>query len=268
MKDGIRFAITDEERKAAYQLRYKVYVDGMDRLKEKSDVVNKVLRDEYDHTAHTVVAIKDNKAVGTLRIFRGGDTEFNKYFTETYRLLPFTKHLEDNKICIIERLMVDESHRGSTLMLRMYRKVMKFVLRNKVEVVLLVCVPEQQDLYMKLGFQPFTETYDYPGIGTAIPMALITGDYEHLKKIGSPFAMLADKEDLYHCRHVSLLQKIIRKNREEKIGKQEKSESKEILKQLFAAGNHLMHRKRKNFDSARLELKLNTKYGNEAIAPL
>ncbi len=266
MKDGIRFAVTDEERKAAYQLRYKVYVEGMDRLKEKSDLVNKELRDEYDHTAHTAVAIKDNKAVGTLRIFRGGDTDFNQYLTEAYHLSPFTRHLEDNKICIIERLMVDEGHRGSTVMLRMYREVMKFVLRNKVEVVLLNCVPEQRDSYMKLGFQPFTETYDYPGIGPVIPMALITGDYEHLKRVGSPFAMLAGKEELCHCHHVSLLQRIIRNNREEKIGNQEQSESKEILKQLFAAGNHLMNRKRKNFDSSRLKLRLNSEYGNEAIA--
>jgi predicted GNAT family N-acyltransferase len=265
MKDGIRFAITDDERKAVYQLRYEVYVEGMGRLKEKSDVNNKELRDEYDQTAHTVVAIKNDKAIGTLRLFRGGDTHFDQYLTNAYHLSPFTKHLDDSKICIIERLMVDEKHRGSTVMLRMYREVMKFVIQNKVEVVLLNCVPEQKDSYMKLGFQPFTETFNYPGIGTVIPMALIVGDFEHLTCIGSPFAMLAGREELRYCNHVSLLQKIIHDNREEKIVRQIKQENKEILRQLFSTSNQLMQRSRKTIDSSKLRLRLNAKFGNTEL---
>lgn len=190
MQDGVRFAETAEELSASYQLRYKVYVEGMGRLKDKGDHELKELRDEYDPFARAIVVIKDGKAIGTLRLFWGGDHPFCQTLIDAYHLAPFQKILADKEICIIERLMVDQAHRGSAVALQMYKLVWDFSVKHHIEAGFLDCEPHHLNSYLKLGFRPFAKTYSYPGIGLVIPMMYIPGDYEHLKHVGSPFSLL------------------------------------------------------------------------------
>lgn len=247
MEDGVRFATTEEELRASFQLRYKVYVECMGRLKDKGDHIHKELRDDYDKTARAAIAIKNGTAIGTLRLFWGGDASFSQSLIEAYHLSPFIGILEEKQICIVERLMVDEAHRGSTTTLRMYKEVMHFVLDHQVEAVFLDCEPHHLNPYLKLGFRPFTETYTYPGIGLVVPMVLITGDYEHLKRVGSPFSMLTREEDLSHCQHTTaLLQRI---DHTSNIVSQSTSPHKDFLNQLYADPELLSNTKPKIFDT-------------------
>ncbi len=213
MLDGVRFAENEEELHSSYRMRYRVYVEGMGRLKDKGDHELKELRDDYDAIARAVITIKNGEPIGTLRLFWGGDAAFPETLKKAYHVTPFLDVVDEKKICIVERLMVDEKHRGSSTTLRMYKEVMHFVLKHQIEVVLLDCEPHHLNSYLKLGFRPFAPTYSYPGIGLVIPMVLISGDFEHLKRVGSPFALLTREEDLSHCQHTGqLLEKIGRGN--------------------------------------------------------
>lgn len=209
MKDGVRFAQTEEEYRASFRLRYQVYVKSMGRLRDKGDHEKRELKDEADKTARAVIAIEHGEPVGTLRLFWGGDAPFSDSLIEAYSLKHFLNVLDEDQICIVERLMVSEGHRGSNVTLRMYKEVMNFVLQNQVEVVLLDCEPHHLNSYLKLGFRPFAAPYSYPGIGLVIPMALIVGDYQHLVQTGSPFAMLTRSEDVAYCRSTETLRQII-----------------------------------------------------------
>ena len=194
MENGVRFAETEEELQASLQLRYKVYVEGMGRLKDKGDHELKELRDELDYVARAVVAIKDGVAIGTLRLFWGGDAHFDKSLIEAYNLSQFLKILEDRDICIIERLMVDEKHRGSPIALQMYKVVWDFTIKNHIEAAFLDCEPHHLNAYLKLGFRPFAKTFSYPGIGLVIPMIGLPGDDEHLRQVGSPFSIVTNNQ--------------------------------------------------------------------------
>lgn len=209
MQDGVRFAVTEEDNQASFRLRYQIYVKSMGRLKEKGDHEKQELRDEYDKSARAVIAIQHGEPIGTLRLFWGGDFPFTDSLIEAYSIAPFLGVLNQDQICIVERLMVTEGHRGSNVTLKMYKEVMNFVLKHRAEIVLLDCEPHHLNSYLKLGFRPFTSPYTYPGIGLVIPMALIVGDYEHLKQIGSPFAMLTKPEDLAYCSSVESLSQIV-----------------------------------------------------------
>ncbi len=232
MKDGIRFTQTEEELRASYRMRYSVYVKGMGRLKDKGNHELKELKDDYDKIARAVIAIKNGEPIGTLRLFWGGDAPFSQALIEAYHLSRFLDFLDEKKICIVERLMVAEKHRGSTTTLRMYKEVMHFVLDQQVEVVLLDCEPHHLNSYLKLGFRPFAESYSYPGIGLVIPMVLVTGDYEHLKRIGSPFSMLTKEDDFNHCLHTEqILEKI---GQGVNVISQATSKPTDFLKQIYA----------------------------------
>lgn len=211
MENGVRFVATLDEREASFRLRYRIYVESMKRLADKADHSRKVLKDEYDDQARSVVAVRDNRVIGTLRLFWGGDKPFCQSLARAYYLAPFLEFLRHDQICIVERLMVCENHRGSTTMLRMYKRVMEFVITHAVEVVLLDCEPKDITSYLKLGFRPFGVTYDYPGIGKVIPMALVVGDYEYLKSVGSPFACLITEQDLNFCHCAADLNAILNK---------------------------------------------------------
>jgi predicted GNAT family N-acyltransferase len=209
VEDGTRFALTEEELEASYKLRYRVYVESMGRLKDKGDHNRKELRDEYDQYARAVISIRNGEPVGTLRLFWGGDAPFVDTLLEAYHVKPFKRFLSEDQICIIERMMVEEQHRGSSVALHLYKEVMHFVLEKQVEVVLLDCEPHHLNSYLRLGFRPFTYPYSYPGIGLVIPMVLIVGDFDHLKRLRSPFSILARPEDLSYCEFVPQLQSLI-----------------------------------------------------------
>lgn len=244
MQDGVRFAETEEELHASYQLRYKVYVEGMGRLKDKGDHDLKLLRDEHDSVARAIVAIKNGIAVGTLRLFWGGDAPFNKSLIEAYHLEPFQKTLDDREICIIERLMVDEKHRGSAIALQMYKLVWDFSIKNHIEAGFLDCEPHHLNSYLKLGFRPFAKTYSYPGIGLVIPMMYIPGDYEHLKLVGSPFSLLT-KDGEY--KHTAQLLEMIKHG--SGILPKTESDKEDYLRQIYTDSRLLSNDKPKIFDS-------------------
>lgn len=247
MKDGVRFSATEQELKASYQLRYKVYVEHMGRFKDMGDHELKELRDEYDDYARAVIAVKDGTAIGTLRLFWGRDKNFPPLMIDAYHLSPFLENLEQQQICIVERLMVDKQYRGGSATLRMYKEVMHFVLDHHIEAVLLNCEPHHLNSYLKLGFRPFTQTYSYPGIGLVIPMVLITGDYEHLQRVGSPFYMLTREEDFSHCRFVNVLQNTIAQ--QPSIVSQTTLGKASFLKKIYDSADPLVTKEAKIFSA-------------------
>jgi hypothetical protein len=125
----------------------------------------------------------------------GNETEFDQYLTKAYRIDPFLNKIDPAKICIVERLMVGKSHRGSITMLRMFNEVMAFILSQKIELLLINAESQHINTYIKLGCVPFTKQFSYPGIGPVTPMALVVGDYQHLLHVGSPFSLLTTAED-------------------------------------------------------------------------
>jgi predicted GNAT family N-acyltransferase len=209
MKDGVRFVEQEEDLRACFKLRYRVYVENMGRLSDKSDHINKELYDEFDDNARVLIAVKKGKAIGTLRLSWGGDAPFAGSMLSDYRLIPFLNQIQKEKICIVERLMIDPDCRGSSLVVRMYKEVMHFVLEHKAEVVLLNCELHNLNAYLKLGFRAFGDVFDYPSIGPVVPMALIVGDYDHLVSVGSPVAYLITSRDVQYCCKTAEITKVV-----------------------------------------------------------
>jgi predicted GNAT family N-acyltransferase len=251
MQDGVKFAESDEEIHASYQLRYKVYVEGMGRLKDKGDHAHKELRDDLDKSARALIAVKAGIVIGTLRLFWGGDAPFNQSLKDAYHLNSFMQILGENKICIIERLMVEEAHRGSPIALQLYRAAWFFVVEHGIELVLLDCEPHHLNSYLKLGFRPFTDTYSYPGIGLVIPMMFLPGDHEHLRQVNSPFSLLIKDEDLAKYQHTEQLREIITQS--SNVITKSNADKNNYLHEIYADSHLLSNDKPKIFDNISAE---------------
>ena len=209
MTMSIRFAETDDDFKLSFQLRYKIYVEEMGRLKGESNEMRRELRDERDQSARILIACKDQKIVGTMRILWGGDKDFDRHQTKMYNISPFMQSLHCNEICIIERLMVDKSCRGSSVMLRMYKEALQFIIKNKIELMLLASEPHHINHYQRLGAKAFAKIRMYEGIGPVMPMAQAMGDFEYQKKVNSPFSMLSKETDWKHFNKQEQINRII-----------------------------------------------------------
>ena len=253
MKEGVNFINSESDLRACYQLRYKVYVEGMGRFFDKANHKLKELKDELDDNARAVLAVKNKSPIGTLRLFWGGDMPFTQKQFEAYHLSTFKPLLKQDKICIVERLMVDDKFRGTTTVLRMYKEVLDFIVKQKVEVILLDCEPHHLESYLKLGFRPFAKQYNYAGVGTVIPMALIVGDYQHLQRVGSPFSTLFSEDSLSYCQYGDILKNKIFINLE---GDSKLSFNRgRVTNDVYTARNKLLT-KRPSLFSSRLESKL------------
>lgn len=205
----VKFAETTEERRAAYQLRYKLYFENMHRCADISDHINKELRDPSDEYGRIIISTKNNEARGTLRLLWGADRPFNYIQTENYNLSPLLSKVAAEKICIIERLMVDKQSRQSMTLLQMYNLVMQFILKNKIEAVVICAEAHYFSSYLKQGFRHYAKPYNNPGLGPTTPMVWVVGDYEHLLSVGSPYAALVSSDQLEYCRHTKFLVKTV-----------------------------------------------------------
>lgn len=186
MEDGIRFAETAQEKEAVFRLRYDIYVKDMGLFGDQADHAKKVLRDSYDDTARSVIAIKEGVALGTMRIYWGGDAPFHPQLRQSYALHKFEGIVSDSQICIAERLMVLRHMRGSLLTYNMFLYVYNFLLANGMELVVLDCEPHLINSWLRLGFRPFAPPISYQGVGLVVPMAGIVWDVEQMRKVGSP----------------------------------------------------------------------------------
>jgi len=209
MKNTVKFAETAEELRTAYQLRYKLYVENMNRCLDISDHKNRELRDPSDEYGRIIISVKNNETRGTLRLLWGADRPFNYKQTENYNLSPFLSTMGAEKVCIIERLMVDKQSRQSLTLLQMYDMVMQFILNNKIELVVISAEAHYFSSYLKQGFRHHAKPYNNPGLGPTTPMAWVVGDYDHLIKVGSPYAALASADQLSYCQHTNDLLKIV-----------------------------------------------------------
>ena len=194
--DGVRFATSDADLHAAFQLRYQIYVEEMHRMGEKADHDAGILTDDMDKTARSIIAVKDGQCVATMRLHWGGDAPFADFLHKVYGVAGFEEDLTQAEMCIVERLMVVKSMRGDRrFTAEIYLFLYRFLIEQGVELVLLACEPHLINTWNKLGFRPFTSTFTDPRVGILIPLCGIVWDIDYLREMGSPLLLALESAD-------------------------------------------------------------------------
>src|SRR5688572_20182496 len=101
---SIRLATTDAERRAIYQLRYRIYVEEMRRPQKDADHAARLIVDSLDSFACLFGAWQGTECVGTVRqnLLRDGDIGA---YREMYRLETLDA-AEAARTSITTRLMI------------------------------------------------------------------------------------------------------------------------------------------------------------------
>ncbi len=179
----VRYAETEADKEAAYRLRYQVYVEDVGTQLEHSDGR---MTDASDDRARILVAVDGDEVVGTLRINWGDDAPFGSKVEEIYQLSRFSSVVSDNQVVVFDRFVIKAEYRGTHVAFQLLTAITMFSLEKNVQLAFCDCQPHLLNLYLSLGFQTYTTTFNYPGVGIVVPLVLVCEDLEHLRQVGSP----------------------------------------------------------------------------------
>ena len=155
MEADLRFATTDEERAAVYELRYELYVEGQGLFVDEADHERGWLTDEYDEGSRIGVAEVGGRVVGTVRVTWGAEMPFTEESREAYDVGRFAGIVEERDMIVATRLLVREEFRGGVLALKLLWMAYEFAAVEGVELILGNCEPHLVNRYWTLGFRPF-----------------------------------------------------------------------------------------------------------------
>jgi len=113
--DQIRIAETDEERRAIFAFRYRVYIEEMGKPYKNADHENKLLTDELDDCATLLYVETDNEIIGTVRINWGCEEKVMSFYNNLDLALPYFSHFPSNLFSFNSRLMTSLAYRNTLL---------------------------------------------------------------------------------------------------------------------------------------------------------
>jgi predicted GNAT family N-acyltransferase/CRP-like cAMP-binding protein len=182
----IKLARTAAEREAVFRLRYDVYVVELNMFAPVADHVSRRLSDEHDRRAELFIAYADDAPVGTLRLTFGANGPFSSDFLDTYGMDAFLPAVPPDAMVVFTRFVVRESFRGTSVPFELIVASASLARERGIELVFCDCQPDLINLYRALGFRPYRRTFNDPHMALMVPMILIGGDGDYLRRVGSP----------------------------------------------------------------------------------
>jgi len=176
----IQIATAPEEKRAAYQLRYDIYVDELGRDFLATDHIARTISDSRD-TNSTIMISKDNdhQLNGTLRVHI---SKWTPHLENRFGI----KHAENEfKYAIVDNFVLKPELRNSRLALRFVIGVFEYGVERKVDLCLIEAAPDLLPMYEKMGFVPYRTVDKYDHL--RYQLAIKPFDLEHLKSCRSIF---------------------------------------------------------------------------------
>ena len=189
-------AKTQKEREGIYRLRYKVYIEELNKgFLPNVDHEKKFIKDPEDENPHMGLFYtgEPGNPTGTIRvdIYPPGKVPDDVAKRFSLNLFPW---LSTEPIAEICRLVINPEHRGGFILLALGRKVFEFcVLDTDTVHGFLYCAPGLVKAYAKLGFRPYAGDLIFNSDGVRVPMILIASDDKFMKQARSPLAPLVKK---------------------------------------------------------------------------
>lgn len=183
----IRVAEHADDLELVAALRYRIYCEQLNLLRDRADHERRTLHLPNDEISRVLVAVRGDEAVGTLRIVPGPVARSEPDTVECFRLAEFDELLSPDQYVVSDRFMVDSELRSSNLARDLMMAATGEALGLGVMTGFACCEAHLVKLYTGFGFVPYTRLYNHPTSGVLVPLIFV-GDPEHLTAIGSPLA--------------------------------------------------------------------------------
>ena len=149
---SIRVARTDDEKRAIYEFRYRIYIEEMGKPYSHADHTLKQLKDELDDQATLLYSTRNGEITGTLRINWGEDVSAFKAFAESCALANFRDFPADS-LSFCSRLMVHQARRSSAVAAALSTAAYLRGRSRSTQFNFIHCAPRLSNFFERLGFQ-------------------------------------------------------------------------------------------------------------------
>lgn len=184
---SIREARNDDERRAAYALRFAVYVQEMGRRQLHADHARRLVEEPEDATARLLVACTpEGEVVGTARVHLKDDVP--AALEELYgmrRFVPF----HPAETSATTKLMVAPRYRRTPLPLQLAQACYDLGMANGVAFNFIDCNAPLRPFFARLGFRQLLADFEHPDYGMVSPLVLALHDVDYLRRIRTPFTL-------------------------------------------------------------------------------
>jgi len=174
------------------RFRYETYVEEMERPQKYADHERRRIWEPLDETGRVTVAYnKEDRVIGTMRINYGADCDLGEY-RDFYQMEEFGDHFPEY-VTTSTKLMVAQTHRSSTLALRLAIEAYRFGLKRGALLDFIDCNQHLEGFFHKLGYRQYCGRKQHPEYGDVLPMVLYAHDFLHLSLVGSPLLRSANE---------------------------------------------------------------------------
>ena len=171
------------------QLRYKIYVHEMNRPQAYADHQSQTIIDPLDATAVNLVALVEDRMVGTQRVNSLSDGRIPSY-EEFYEIETHPDHVQRSSICT--RFMVLPEYRGTSIPLKLAVASYAEGLKRGCRFNYIDCNDHLVGFFERLGYvEKFVKHHDE--YGHVHCMVLAIEDRDHLVRCRSPFRSVFDR---------------------------------------------------------------------------
>ncbi|MBS0367468.1 MAG: cyclic nucleotide-binding domain-containing protein [Proteobacteria bacterium] len=186
----VSLAETQEEREAAYRLRYEVYVEELHRA-ELPPTDERRIEEPWDAGAAIFVARDGDRTVGTARYTRRAKGELEH---EEHLLLPRFSPWHPNQISMLSKLLVLKQYRRSGVLAHLAAAAFRHAYQCGDLVNFIVCRPHLLRLYQSIGYRIYSCNFQLsPGGVSVVPMVMLIGNNSYLEEIRSPLLAYSKK---------------------------------------------------------------------------
>ncbi|HVO27771.1 MAG TPA: cyclic nucleotide-binding domain-containing protein [Candidatus Margulisiibacteriota bacterium] len=183
----IALAETEEEKRAVYRFRYRIYVEEMGKYRSVSDHTQRLFSEPEDARSRIFYATENGEVVATARSTWGGDAPLPQRMIEQYQLGPFLAEVPESAIAVGERGMVVPRLRGTDLFLRLIGASLRFANEHRIQLCFGDCEPHLLNLYLGLGQRTYSKkNVNSAEAGYLIPIVFVPEDVAYLRRINSP----------------------------------------------------------------------------------
>lgn len=191
----IREALTEDERKAVFRLRYVVYEQERGTRHDHADHANGELRDELDDDAIVLAAFGEPRADSRPVVY--GTVRFNwattrKRYYESFYQVDLAGPWFPKATTFTTKLVVDREHRNSRLGYQLCLAVFRQGYAGGCRFNFADCNPPRLRLFERLGFRKVLPDAQHPEYGLVHRLILCLSDRAYFDAVGSPFAAALD----------------------------------------------------------------------------
>ena len=183
---------TPQEREAAFQLRYEVYIREFDYPFRASAAR---LTDEWDSMATIFLLEENGHLIGTARMNSAVSLPGTEEVERRYRLSSFPE-CPPKKIFIGSRAILSRAARGGRQFRFLFREIFRWGVTNDVRLAIIDSSPALVPLYLRLGWVRYPNNFQDPALGERVPLVLRVTDHDYLQRIDSPFCAVLDNLEL------------------------------------------------------------------------